>query len=113
MTKITGRDDLARDRSHGSVGWCVHRRGITLFASLNQFKSMNNAELSLDQLQIMAGGGVENKLAKILKPKPKVKEIKILKPFVYDLDSAVKWGASSGPFVPKPNYVSQNMYRGF
>ena len=78
---------------------------------------MNNAELSLDQLQIMAGGGVENKLAKILKPKPKpkpkVKEIKIPKPFVYDFDSAVKWGASSGPFVPKTNYVSQNMYRGF
>ena len=111
MTKITGRDDLARDRSHGSVGWCVHRRGITLFASLNQFKSMNNAELSLDQLQIMAGGGVENKLAKILNPKPK--EIMIPKPFVYDLDSAVKRGASLGPFVPKPNYASQNMYRGF
>ena len=91
----------------------VHQRGITHFASLNQFKSMNNAELSLDQLQIMAGGGVENKLAKILKPKPKVKEIKIPKPFVYDLDSAVKWGASLGPFVPKPNYASQNMYRGF
>ena len=108
-----GRDDLARDCSYGSVGCCVHRRGITLFASFNQFKSMNNAELSLDQLQIMAGGGVENKLAKILKPKPKVKEIKIPKSFVYDLDSAVKWGASSGPFLPKPNYASQNMYPGF
>jgi hypothetical protein len=74
---------------------------------------MNNAELSLDQLQIMAGGGVENKFAKILKPEPKVKEIKISKPFVYDLDSALKWGASSGPFLPKPNYASQNMYQRF
>lgn len=56
----------------------------------------------------MVGGDLENKLAKILKPKPKVKvkEIKIPKPFVYDLDSAVKWGASSGPFLPKPNYAS-------
>ncbi len=74
---------------------------------------MDNAELSLDQLQIMVGGGVENKFAKILKPEPKVKEIKIPKPFVYDLDSALKWGASSGPFLPKPNYASQNMYRRF
>ena len=74
---------------------------------------MNNAELSLDQLQIMAGGGVENKLAKILKPKPKVKEIKIPKPFVYDLDSAVKMGASPGPFLPKPNYASQNFFPAF
>jgi hypothetical protein len=108
-----GRDHLARDCSYGSVGCCVHRRGIPLFASFNQFKLMNNAELSLDQLQIVEGGGVENKLAKILKPKPKVKEIKIPKSFVYDLDSAVKWGASSGPFLPKPNYASQNMYPGF
>ena len=56
---------------------------------------MNNSELSLDQLQLMASGGVENKLAKILKLKPKVKEIKTLMPFVYDLGNAMKWGASS------------------
>ena len=35
------------------------------------------------------------------------------KPFVFDLESAVKGGASPGPFLPKPNYAYQNNYRGF
>lgn len=74
---------------------------------------MTNIELNLDQLQMMAGGGNENKFAKILKPKLKAKEVKSLKPFVYDLESAVKGGASPGPFLPKPNYTYQNNYRGF
>ncbi len=73
---------------------------------------MINNELTLDQLQMMAGGVDENKLAKIFKTKPKVKEVKLPKPFVY-LDSAVKMGASPGPFLPKPNYAYQNFFPGF
>ena len=72
---------------------------------------MINNELTLDQLQMMAGGVDEKKLAKILKPKPKVKEVKLPKPFVYDLDSAVKMGASPGPFLHQPKYVSQNFFQ--
>ena len=79
----------------------------------HNFQPMTNTELTLDQLQMMSGGVDENKLAKILKPKPKVKEVKLPKPFVYDLDSAVKMGASPGPFLPKPNYASQNFFPAF
>ena len=79
----------------------------------HNFQPMTNTELTLDQLQMMSGGVDENKLAKILKPKPKVKEVKLLKPFVYDLDSAVKMGASPGPFLHQPKYVSQNFFPGF
>ena len=79
----------------------------------NKVKPMINNELTLDQLQMMAGGVDEKKLAKILKPKPKVKEVKLPKPFVYDLDSAVKMGASPGPFLHQPKYVSQNFFPGF
>ena len=74
---------------------------------------MINNELTLDQLQMMAGGVDEKKLAKILKPKPKVKEVKLPQPFVYGLDSAVKMGASPGPFLPKPKYASQNFFQGY
>ena len=79
----------------------------------NNLKPKINNELTLDQLQMMAGGVDENNLAKILKPKPKVKEVKLPKPFVYDLDSAVKMGASPGPFLHQPKYVSQNFFPGF
>ena len=79
----------------------------------HNFQPMTNTELTLDQLQMMSGGVDENKLAKILKPKPKVKEVKLPKPFVYDLDSAVKMGASPGPFLHQPKYVSQNFFPGF
>ena len=74
---------------------------------------MPNTELTLHQLQMMAGGIDASKLAKILKPKPKVKEVKIPKAFVHDLESAVKWGVSSGPFMHLPNYVIQNIHQGF
>ena len=74
---------------------------------------MPNTELTLQQLQMMTGVIDASKLAKILKPKPKVKEVKIPKAFVHDLESAVKWGASSGPFMHLPNYVIQNIHQGF
>ena len=69
---------------------------------------MATPQLSLDQLQRCVGGIDDSKLAKILKPKPKKKDIKVLKPFVYDLDSAVKWGASPGPIYELPKYATQH-----
>ena len=68
---------------------------------------MATPELSFDQLQRCVGGVDDSKLAKILKPKPKKKEVKALKPFVHDLESAVKWGASPGPIYEIPKYVTQ------
>ena len=69
---------------------------------------MATSELSLDQLHCYSGGNYDSKIAKILKPKPKKKDIKIPKPLVYDLYSAVKWGASPGPIYELPKHAYQN-----
>ena len=59
--------------------------------------------MSLEQLSDINGAGLENKFAKL--QKPKAKKIKIYKPLT--LKNILDGGGSPGPYLPGPSYFNQ------
>lgn len=82
---------------------------MTSTPTLTNDESMINTELTLSQLsQISGSGAPKNEYAKLHKPKLKKKEIKPCKPLT--LKDAMEGGASPGPYLSGPDYISQTAY---
>ena len=62
-----------------------------------------NQAMSLEQLSDVNGAGLENKYAKL--NKPKAKKIKMHKPLT--LKDIMNGGGSPGPYLPGPSYINQ------
>ena len=63
----------------------------------------NNQAMSLEQLSDVNGAGLENKYAKLLKPK--AKKIKMQKFFT--LKDVMNGGGIPGPYLPTLTYINQ------
>ena len=66
---------------------------------------LTDKAMSLEQLSDINGAGLENKYAKL--NKPKAKKIKMYKPLT--LKDIMSGGGSPGPYLPVPSYVNQQM----
>ena len=64
---------------------------------------LTDKAMSLEQLSDINGAGLENKFAKL--NKPKAKKIKLYKPLT--LKEIMNGGGSPGPYLPDPSYVNQ------
>ena len=64
---------------------------------------LTDKAISLEQLSDINGAGLENKFAKL--NKPKVKKIKMCKPLT--LKDVINGGGSPGPYLPGPSYFNQ------
>ena len=83
--------------------------GMTSTTPLTNYEPMINTELTLLQLSQVSGSGApKNEYAKLHKPKLKKKEIKPCKPMT--LKDAMNGGASPGPYLPGPDYISETAY---
>ena len=74
-----------------------------LMSSSDFHNELTDKAMSLEQLSDINGAGLENKFAKL--NKPKAKKIKLYKPLT--LKDIMNGGGSPGPYLPGPSYVNQ------